>query len=142
MPAYNEPNKWESFNREFWKLHNHDDANGPVALHWYDKTGIYNLDKHRIVEITLSDPRIANHYLGYDVRIVHKNNGEIARHFFNFNDYLDNCPEERADNRVEYTGPYYVWLHHGELGWYIAKPGFDTIVDMQSCIIGWISQYE
>ena len=147
------PHAWEEFNRYFWTGYNGDDGDGPITIVWTDKLGTYST-KSKVVEFELSTYGTHEQYEGYRVRVVHKNNGEIASHFFKFDDYLD----EREDNRQhDYPHPndsgrrdggFYVHRNSMakrrkelEVWWYIAVPTFDSIAGMQSAITTWIDNY-
>jgi hypothetical protein len=60
-----------------------------------------------IAEICLSTSGTHNQYEGHLVKVIHKINGEISRHYFNFNNYFEKYP---IDN----------------LKWYISKGNRDN----------------
>jgi hypothetical protein len=134
--------RWEGFNREFWQGYNGDDGEGPVHILWFDRTGTFELKNNIVVEIELKTRGYADHYVGYEVRLIHKTNGQLTSHFFKFDDYLSSKMDDRIDDRKDYPlGGNLCYYATAEAQWYIAIPEFDEIATYQSEVMTFIETY-
>ena len=120
---------FENFNKEFFKSNK--------EINWFEKQGILKIDEMKNVVITLSTSGCMNRYIGYKIEIIHKNNGQIASHFFNFNDYFQQ--KNRKDTRNDYSGEFYV---RTTCDWYVAIPAKKDINYMISEIEKYISLWK
>lgn len=102
-----------------------------IPLVWFDRTAHFAVDADRVATITLYERSGA--FPGFEVVLIGKRTGEIARHAFRFNDYLP--AGERKDERQ--AGSKHPWPAEGcsvsfhgwtdgglkrEVEWYIAAP--------------------
>lgn len=54
----------------------------------FDRTGIYPLNDYKNAIITLADKRCVGEYNGYQIDIIRKENGKLARKFFAFDEHF------------------------------------------------------
>lgn len=136
------PRKWEGFNREFWVGYNGDDGEGPVHILWFDRVGTFELKNNIVVEIELATHGYADRYEGYEVRLNHKTNGLLTRHYFKFDDYMSGAMDDRVDDRDDHPLSGNVCYYADkDAKWYIAVPEFDEIVTLQTEIMTFIEEY-
>lgn len=130
--------RWEAFNKTFWAGYNGDDGDGPVNFMWFDKLGTFELKNNIVVEIELETCGRQDQHEGYMVRLIHKSGGKLTQHYFKFDDYL----EEREDDRTDYPlGDNHCFYVDDKADWYIATPTFDDVVEYQTTLMSFISEY-
>ena len=85
---------------------------------WLDGSGYIHLDSNRKAIIHLATQGTRQHYMGFSVRIVHKDNGEIDSKFISWAEHLPLAPQpanKGEHDRLEVIG-YVGWQ------WYIRTP--------------------
>lgn len=103
----------------------------PWKISWYDQTGVVQLGK-TVAEIHLMegddhDKEICRYCSGYLVSLRSKTKGEIARHFFCFEDYLG--------------WGYLVVISQGRFEWPSLHPPDEVVDGMAKKIMDYISEY-
>ena len=121
---------YELFNKKFFR---------EVAdqLNFFNMTMVHPIDKNRKAEIVLVDRGHHEHYVGYNVSIIHKENGVIVSEFFGFNDYLGKRTDDRRDEQGKFEVIGYV-----AKDWYIAKPSSNEVKKMAEKIMQYIELYK
>jgi len=98
----------EDFNKKFFSFDKFRFYT--FITHYFDKKIIVqNIRPDTNAEITIKDVSCQGNYNGYEVKIVHKVNGEITREWFPFYGYL------KTEVKVDYTP--HVCLHCGADWW-------------------------
>lgn len=129
---------WKEFNQTFWPGYNGNDGDGPVTFMWFARIGTFNLMNNIVVEIELKTHGHRDHYVGYEVRLIHRINGLLTNHFFRFDDYFEERDDDRDDYPLDNNDCFYV---DKNADWYVAKPTFDDIVTFQSEVMTFINEY-
>lgn len=107
-------------------------------LKFFGKKAIYTIDAMNVAEISIGTCGTSGHYPQLVVKIQHKENGEIARNGFIFEEYL-----ERKDGNKNTTDVQnmYLWGYNPKEGfdWYIVYP--KTTKPICNAIFEYISCY-
>jgi len=108
--------------------------------HYIHRSLTTTLDKTRNVVITLVTSGTHEHWTGFSVAIMHKQNGTIVQQFFPFQDYL----QSTQDNGQKYSP--YVWrssaLNQDQLHWFGFAPTEDSIFEMTDAIDNYLSDWK
>ena len=119
-------NVFKKFNEDFWK--------SEKSITWYDTQGVMNLDDQRVVTFSIEERGMRDHYVGYNVKIYNKTQGEIVSKFFRFKDHLEMVHRENTSEQ------YHVWSVDGKFDWYISRP--KNTKEMVKVIMDWISMFK
>ena len=119
-------NIFSEFNKEFFK--------SVKNITWYDHSGIMELDNNKIVIFEIDDVGTRDHYNGYRVKVLNKNEGVIEQKFFKFQHHLE------FNHRSERDKYYHVWLNNGNFEWYISRP--KNTKSMVDKMMGWVSNFK
>jgi hypothetical protein len=92
-----------------------------VQIHWYDLTGVVQLDDERFAKLELCTRETAGVYRGFTAKIVNKTRGVIDCKTFLFDDYLNDRNDKRSDYPLYGNHCFSV---HSSCGWdwHIAIP--------------------
>jgi len=136
---------YELFNKYFFPTQ---------EIKWFNRKGLYSLDKTRVVDITLVTGRYSGQYECYKVKIINKSEGEIASNFFSFNEYL--TASDRIDDRKDRTDKYHSMgeyhivedclkieeIKEGSDYWYMSIPSRNAIDRMVAKIYDYINSFK
>ena len=120
---------------------------GCDAIKWCNRFGVM-VFKDKVVELQLNTAGVQGDYSGYHVTIKNKNSGDIASHFFNFNDAM--FGSDRIDSRKDYKGDFHISDHccnhqtrfaSGSDYWYIATPNAAAIERYRNVVNAYIEAY-
>ena len=99
----------------------------------FNKKLIISIDQNKNAEITLSTLGTVGHYEGFKVTITHKVNGEIARQWFGFKEYLsDGYTNNEYPHIIEYC----------QTDWYMNGATPDSIKSLTGQIHDYINFYK
>jgi len=96
-----------------------------IGIRWFDRTGIHQLGDGRLARIELETRGTSDHYPGFLVTVLSKQEGQVDRKYFQFDDYLSAKLEDREDGRGDYPlrgNRCYEVIGHCGFDWYIARP--------------------
>lgn len=114
------------------------------GLSFYNRKGVYKLNKDTVVTIVLATQGTSKVYVGYEVSIINKKNGIIDNEFFHFDAYLSQ--ENRVDEREDYKGGFHIdedsCKKSERPDWYIAIPHPTDIVYMGNMIFCYIDSWK
>ena len=86
-------------------------------LKFFGKKALYEMDSWNIAEISIGTTGTSGHYPLLTVKIQNKENGEIARNNFIFEEYLERDNSHPNSKSVQMM---HIWNDDND--WYIVKP--------------------
>jgi hypothetical protein len=118
---------FKEFNKEFF-------SKCKRTIKWYDKEGLFVMDKDRVVRITIDDVGTSNYYNGYWVEIINNKQGTIVKKFFRFKEHMEFTHRDTSKY-------FHVWYNNDKFEWYISRPKetktmCDTIFDWVDTFMG------
>lgn len=120
-------NPFEQFNKQFF-------TSAPTQIYWYDKEGIFNLDKERVVILQMEESTTIDNYDGYRVKIVNGLSGAIITNkIFSFKFHIPHW--KHPDSKY-----YYAWHDNNKIDWYINRP--EDTESMVTTIFDYINRFK
>jgi hypothetical protein len=113
-----------------------------IDITWRDASGTHKIDEQRHVSLAIVTRGTSEHYVGMTARILHKQNGELEKKYFSFDNFLDR--NARSDNRetdhpLNTTCRCFQVISHVGWYWYIAVP--ETTRPFCEVVEGWIEEW-
>jgi len=102
---------------------------------YFNKKLIFSIGKGKNAEIVLSINNTLGTYVGFKVKIINKETGEIATEWFGFKDYLMEGYESQQAN------PYPQVIEHCGADWYMDGATPEAINSMTEKIRSYIAFY-
>lgn len=112
----------------------------PKKVKWYDLTGVVQIDRERVAEISLVTRHTHQHYEGFEVKIIGKKTGAISKKTFWFNDYMARTEDVAKHPNASFQQGFGVIAYTG-WDWYILRPSEKAQNQYVKAIIDWIDEY-
>lgn len=120
---------YQTFNFNFFeRVLQHEDE-----ITWFNRKGIKLLPNNKVAEVELTTNVVHGNYAGYQVTIIHKENGKITEHSFWFDDYMSTKNPNIDDSSCQQSGV---------ADWYMETPELIEVDNLASQILHFIELYK